>query len=38
MKMAQAVEYPETAVHQAEWEGVSSDHVNGTEGGRREAP
>ena len=33
-----AFEYPETAVHQAQRQGIPSDHVNGTEGGRREAP
>jgi hypothetical protein len=27
-----AAEHPETAVHQAERQGVSSDHVNGTKG------
>ncbi|MCL7413389.1 MAG: hypothetical protein M8353_07200 [ANME-2 cluster archaeon] len=35
--VGQAAEYPEIAVHQAQRPGVSSDHVNGTEGGRREA-
>jgi len=27
-----AAEYPETSVHQAQRQGVSSDHVNGTKG------
>jgi hypothetical protein len=27
-----AAEHPETAVHQALWQGIPSDHVNGTKG------
>ena len=30
--MGQVAEYPETSVHQAQRQGVSSDHVNGTKG------
>ncbi|TFH42092.1 MAG: hypothetical protein E4G94_06855 [ANME-2 cluster archaeon] len=30
--MGQATEHPETAVHQAERQGVLSNHVNGTKG------
>jgi hypothetical protein len=33
-----AAEYQETSVHQALRQGVSFDHVNGTERGRRETP
>ena len=37
-QVGQAAEYPEAAIHQAQRQGISSDHINGTEGGRREAP
>jgi len=30
--VGQAVEYPDTAVHQTERQGISSDYVNGTKG------
>jgi len=36
--VGQAAEHPETAVHQAQRQGIPSDHVNGTEGGRRKTP
>ena len=36
--MGQAAEHPEAAIHQAQREGISSDHINGTKGGMREVP
>ncbi|MCJ7623631.1 MAG: hypothetical protein MUO76_09025 [Anaerolineaceae bacterium] len=37
-KCARMLNIQKRSVHQTEWQGVPSDHVNGTEGGRREAP
>jgi hypothetical protein len=37
-KWARLLKYLETSVHQVQRQGISSDHVDGTAGGRREAP